>query len=231
MTIRPVCAILTLNGRRKFLLPSTFENGAVMTRERTRISLPPGMRPQKRPVAAIVIMIVAVLAIAGVWYLKYRGVIFSAIVAVSTFGLTVRASSASAQTTTTQQESAPPQLGVATLADAAMPTPLLFESATDCLQAAASVLPPKEAAKFCVEVRTLELKRGTKIAASAAKAQPDPCAGWLVPTWCTNGGYYGDGGVNINSPPVNITVPAQRTVPQRNCSYGGCPMSTTIRRR
>lgn len=76
------------------------------------------------------------------------------------------------------------------LGEAAMPSPVLFDTAPDCLSAAAKVLEPKNAAKFCLEARKLEAERA-KVAAKAAQPPRDPCSSWfLAPSYCYGGGRY-----------------------------------------
>src|SRR3989344_222101 len=57
-----------------------------------------------------------------------------------------------------------------TLADAAMPSTVLFGDAVNCLVGAAQVLSPKDAAKFCENVRREEADRAKAAAKAAADA-------------------------------------------------------------
>ena len=61
--------------------------------------------------------------------------------------------------------------GSTELAKAAKPSPVLFQTATQCLAQAAQVLQPAEAAKFCLEVRTLEADRAKNAAEQSSKSQ------------------------------------------------------------
>mgnify|MGYP003405325418 CR=1 FL=1 len=67
-----------------------------------------------------------------------------------------------------------------TLATNSAPTPMLFAGATGCLANASQQLPAKEAAQFCLDLRKLEVERGTKIAESAAKAVEGQAGGKIL---------------------------------------------------
>lgn len=89
-----------------------------------------------------------------------------------------------------------------TLEGAAHPSSVLFGDASACLTAAVASLPPKEAAKFCLEARRLEARRAEAAAKAAAKAAEarakaaNPCGGWFPSSWCYGtygGGYFFSG--------------------------------------
>lgn len=93
----------------------------------------------------------------------------------------------------------PAEKAATRIADAAQPTTTLFADVATCLSAATAVLPSKDAAKFCLEARKLEVKRGTKVANEAADATKN---NWPKPSpvyagyggWGYSGGFYGDYG-------------------------------------
>jgi hypothetical protein len=82
------------------------------------------------------------------------------------------------------------------MADAAMPSEILFTDFPTCVEKlVAAGLEPKNAVKACQKARDVEAKRATEASKQAAKAakaaQPrDPCGNWfLAPSYC-----YGYGG-------------------------------------
>lgn len=58
----------------------------------------------------------------------------------------------------------------AKLANAAMPSTVLFGTAPDCLEKVAKILRPKDAAKFCLEARGQEKERAKNAAKHASNA-------------------------------------------------------------
>lgn len=77
------------------------------------------------------------------------------------------------------------------IAGSVEPSEILIKEGTDCLTEAAKVLEAKEAAKYCLELRKLEVKRATKLANEAADATKN---NWPRPTVINNGWGYGGGG-------------------------------------
>lgn len=67
-----------------------------------------------------------------------------------------------------------------TLATNSAPTPMLFAGATGCLANASQQLPAKDAAQFCLDLRKLEVERGTKVAESAARAVEGQAGGKIL---------------------------------------------------
>ena len=124
---------------------------------------------------------------------------------------------ASAQTQTPATQ---PTFAAVTLADVAMPSSVLFETATGCLEGAVRAgLSSKDAARFCIEARRLEADRAKTAAKAAAKAaQPQGCSFWAG--GCS--AAYGGGGIYSSGVSYGAPIIQQGGTRVTSCGEGGC---------